>query len=93
MFIIRGVCDLFLVICTCLCLSFHQNTISFTSIETLQLRYYLDYTGGACGWANDVKSAPFSAMIAAGNAKLFLKGKGCGTCYQVLKLELKFTID
>ncbi|KAL4565347.1 hypothetical protein LXL04_029438 [Taraxacum kok-saghyz] len=41
-------------------------------------------SGGACGWANDVKSAPFSAMIAAGNAKLFLNGKGCGTCYQVL---------
>ncbi|CAI9294282.1 unnamed protein product [Lactuca saligna] len=41
-------------------------------------------SGGACGWANDVKSAPFSAMIAAGNANLFLEGKGCGTCYQVL---------
>ncbi|KAI3752749.1 hypothetical protein L2E82_24786 [Cichorium intybus] len=41
-------------------------------------------SGGACGWANDVKSPPFSAMIAAGNANLFLKGKGCGTCYQVL---------
>ncbi|KAJ9561335.1 hypothetical protein OSB04_006495 [Centaurea solstitialis] len=41
-------------------------------------------SGGACGWANDVQKPPFSAMIAAGNANLFLKGKGCGNCYQVL---------
>nr|XP_043618717.1 expansin-B15-like [Erigeron canadensis] len=41
-------------------------------------------SGGACGWANDVQSPPFSAMIAAGNAKLYLQGKGCGNCYQVL---------
>lgn len=41
-------------------------------------------SGGACGWSNDVQSPPFSAMIAAGNANLYLQGKGCGNCYQVL---------
>ncbi|KVI01785.1 expansin-B15-like [Cynara cardunculus var. scolymus] len=40
-------------------------------------------SGGACGWADDVKSPPFSAMIAAGNAKIYLHGKGCGDCYQI----------
>ncbi|KAI3497491.1 hypothetical protein L1887_40139 [Cichorium endivia] len=40
-------------------------------------------SGGACGWANDVQSPPFSAMIAAGNARIFLQGKGCGDCYQI----------
>ncbi|KAK9073929.1 hypothetical protein SSX86_006523 [Deinandra increscens subsp. villosa] len=40
-------------------------------------------SGGACGWADDVKSPPFSAMIAAGNARIFLQGKGCGECYQI----------
>ena len=49
----------------------------------------LDHTGGACGWANDVQSPPFSAMIAAGNANLYLKGKGCGNCYQVMKSSVK----
>ncbi|KAI3702094.1 hypothetical protein L6452_27763 [Arctium lappa] len=38
---------------------------------------------GACGWGDDVKSPPFSAMIAAGNAKIYLHGKGCGDCYQI----------
>ncbi|KAI3781677.1 hypothetical protein L2E82_11698 [Cichorium intybus] len=37
----------------------------------------------ACGWDNDSKDPPFSSMIAAGNAKFFLKGKGCGNCYEV----------
>ncbi|KAI3781680.1 hypothetical protein L2E82_11701 [Cichorium intybus] len=36
----------------------------------------------ACGWDNDSKDPPFSSMIAAGNAKFFLKGKGCGNCYE-----------
>ncbi|CAI9284831.1 unnamed protein product [Lactuca saligna] len=40
-------------------------------------------SGGACGWANDVLSPPFSAMIAAGNSRIFLQGKGCGDCYQI----------
>ncbi|KAJ9552403.1 hypothetical protein OSB04_016449 [Centaurea solstitialis] len=40
-------------------------------------------SGGACGWEDDVKSPPFSAMIAAGNAKIYLHGKGCGDCYQI----------
>ncbi|KAD7479948.1 hypothetical protein R6Q59_008741 [Mikania micrantha] len=41
-------------------------------------------SGGACGWSNDVQSPPFSAMIAAGNANIYLQGKGCGNCYQIL---------
>ncbi|KAL8222749.1 hypothetical protein R6Q57_020148 [Mikania cordata] len=40
-------------------------------------------SGGACGWANDVQSPPFSAMIAAGNSRIYLHGKGCGDCYQI----------
>ncbi|KAJ9552340.1 hypothetical protein OSB04_016385 [Centaurea solstitialis] len=40
-------------------------------------------SGGACGWADDVKSPPFSSMIAAGNSRIFLGGKGCGNCYQI----------
>ncbi|KAJ9552339.1 hypothetical protein OSB04_016384 [Centaurea solstitialis] len=40
-------------------------------------------SGGACGWADDVKLAPFSSMIAAGNSRIFLNGKGCGNCYQI----------
>lgn len=41
------------------------------------------YTGGACGWGDDVQYPPFSSMISAGNANIFLHGKGCGDCYQV----------
>ncbi|XP_023734986.1 expansin-B15-like [Lactuca sativa] len=40
-------------------------------------------SGGACGWANDVQSPPYSAMIAAGNSRIYLQGKGCGDCYQI----------
>ncbi|KAL4580713.1 hypothetical protein LXL04_016915 [Taraxacum kok-saghyz] len=40
-------------------------------------------SGGACGWANDVQSPPFSSMIAAGNSRIFMQGKGCGDCYQL----------
>ncbi|XP_071740415.1 expansin-B15-like [Rutidosis leptorrhynchoides] len=40
-------------------------------------------SGGACGWADDVKLAPFSAMIAAGNSRIFMGGKGCGDCYEI----------
>lgn len=43
------------------------------------------HAGGACGWADDVRLAPFSAMIAAGNSRIFMQGKGCGDCYQVEK--------
>ncbi|MFS8012324.1 putative rlpA-like protein, double-psi beta-barrel [Helianthus anomalus] len=41
-------------------------------------------SGGGCGWSDDVQFPPFSAMIAAGNANIYLKGKGCGNCYQIL---------
>ncbi|PWA75083.1 Barwin-like endoglucanase [Artemisia annua] len=40
-------------------------------------------SGGACGWADDVHYPPFSSMISAGNANIFLHGKGCGDCYQI----------
>ena len=39
--------------------------------------------GGACGFDTDVAQPPFSSMISAGNAKIFLKGHGCGQCFQV----------
>ncbi|KAK9054966.1 hypothetical protein SSX86_026045 [Deinandra increscens subsp. villosa] len=38
--------------------------------------------GAACGWEDDVRDPPLSSMIAAGNANLFLNGKGCGHCFQ-----------
>ncbi|XP_076941153.1 expansin-B15-like [Bidens hawaiensis] len=40
-------------------------------------------SGGACGWGDDVTSPPFSAMIAAGNSRIFMQGRGCGECYQL----------
>ncbi|XP_017216843.1 expansin-B18-like [Daucus carota subsp. sativus] len=40
-------------------------------------------SGGACGFDTDVAQPPFSSMISAGNAKIFLKGHGCGQCFQV----------
>ncbi|KAK1390174.1 Expansin/Lol pI [Heracleum sosnowskyi] len=40
-------------------------------------------SGGACGFDKDVGQSPYSAMISAGNAKIFLSGHGCGQCYQV----------
>ncbi|KVI11474.1 Barwin-like endoglucanase, partial [Cynara cardunculus var. scolymus] len=38
--------------------------------------------GAACGWEDDVKDPPLSSMISAGNANIFLKGKGCGNCFE-----------
>ncbi|XP_015055310.1 expansin-B6-like [Solanum pennellii] len=43
--------------------------------------------GGACGYGNDVKNPPFSAMVSAGNENIFKGGKGCGACYQVMCKE------
>ncbi|KAL1807597.1 hypothetical protein ACET3Z_024587 [Daucus carota] len=40
-------------------------------------------SGGACGLENEVAQPPYSGMIAAGNANIFLSGHGCGQCYEV----------
>ncbi|GJT76772.1 barwin-like endoglucanase [Tanacetum coccineum] len=44
-------------------------------------------SGGACGLGDDVQYPPFSSMISAGNANIFLHGKGCGDCYQTITDE------
>jgi len=51
-------------------------------IENIFYSYYF-VLGGACGLENDVASAPYNAMITAGNQALFKQGAGCGACYQV----------
>ncbi|XP_074325268.1 expansin-B18-like [Apium graveolens] len=40
-------------------------------------------SGGACGFDTDVAEPPYSSMIAAGNANIFLSGHGCGSCYEI----------
>nr|XP_043630044.1 expansin-B6-like [Erigeron canadensis] len=40
--------------------------------------------GEACGLDDNViRLPPFLSMIAAGNSRIFLQGKGCGDCFQI----------
>ncbi|XP_058732776.1 putative expansin-B2 [Vicia villosa] len=43
--------------------------------------------GGACGYTDSVEKPPLSRMISAGGPSLFLKGVGCGACYEVKCIE------
>ncbi|MFS7997602.1 putative expansin/pollen allergen, DPBB domain, RlpA-like domain superfamily [Helianthus anomalus] len=75
---------LLLNLSSCLCV--RNNTFGQNGFASALATWYGDETGsgsgGACGWEDDVKYPPFSSMIAAGNANIFLKGKGCGHCFQ-----------
>ncbi|KAJ0442113.1 putative rlpA-like protein, double-psi beta-barrel [Helianthus annuus] len=75
---------LLLNLSSCLCV--RNNTFGQKGFSSALATWYGDETGsgsgGACGWEDDVKYPPFSSMIAAGNANIFLKGKGCGHCFQ-----------
>ncbi|PWA36311.1 expansin-B14 [Artemisia annua] len=66
-----------------------NTTFKQRNFEPALATWYGDETGagsgGACGWEDDVKNPPFSSMISAGNANIFLKGKGCGHCFQACK--------
>lgn len=85
---------IFVHICSTLCtliiiyVLFVHLFLSLNSVWHYSLHYVLMilvlllYAGGACGWENDVKDPPLSAMISAGNAKIFLNGKGCGHCFE-----------
>ncbi|KAI3676327.1 hypothetical protein L1987_85933 [Smallanthus sonchifolius] len=70
---------------SCLCVS--NNTFGQKGFVSALATWYGDEkgagSGGACGWDDDVKYSPLSSMIAAGNANIFLKGKGCGHCFQI----------
>ncbi|KAI3781681.1 hypothetical protein L2E82_11702 [Cichorium intybus] len=79
----------FVHISSCLCVVRHSNsTFPNKMFSPALATWYGDETGagsgGACGWGDDVKDPPLSSMIAAGNANIFLSGKGCGHCFQIL---------
>ncbi|KVI11513.1 Barwin-like endoglucanase [Cynara cardunculus var. scolymus] len=86
---------------SCLCVVLHNNnTFGLKDFEPALATWYGDETGagsgGACGWEDDVKDPPLSSMISAGNANIFLNGKGCGHCFQAcstLVISLLFFID
>ncbi|KAL4572338.1 hypothetical protein LXL04_019111 [Taraxacum kok-saghyz] len=79
----------FVYIFSCLCVVSHSNgTFTSEKFSSALATWYGDETGagsgGACGWQDDVKNPPLSSMIAAGNANIFLSGKGCGHCFEIL---------
>nr|XP_043619853.1 expansin-B4-like [Erigeron canadensis] len=73
---------------SCLCFVPIRNNTSKESFAPALATWYGDETGagsgGACGWGDNVQDPPLSAMISAGNANIFLNGKGCGHCYQIV---------
>ncbi|KAL7587224.1 hypothetical protein Lser_V15G39306 [Lactuca serriola] len=79
----------FVNISSCLCAVFPSNSTFASKMFSAGLAtWYGDETGagsgGACGWKDDVKNPPLSSMIAAGNANIFLSGRGCGHCFQIV---------
>ncbi|KAJ9548787.1 hypothetical protein OSB04_021330 [Centaurea solstitialis] len=73
---------------SCLCVRLlNNNTFSQKSFAYALATWYGDETGagsgGACGWEDDVKYPPLSSMISAGNANIFLNGKGSQILVQI----------
>uniref|UniRef100_A0A1S4C1W3 Expansin-B15-like n=1 Tax=Nicotiana tabacum TaxID=4097 RepID=A0A1S4C1W3_TOBAC len=74
---------IFVAFCSCL---FRFSSCQPSGYSQAVATFYINPTspgsGGACGLENDVPSAPYNAMITAGNQALFKQGAGCGACYQ-----------